>query len=455
MPKNTDDTREMGAERNADAQASPEREKGIPNETATRDAESEADRIPAGNRFRILLAVLLALVLLAGGFYTGLKVQGKRMDTQIEAARNRIMELEIQTGERNSDGSPRVEEDNVAILSGVADLDPETKDMMGDSIQTDANTVLIGEDSLTDESVIVAEFKGGTVNAAEAMAEYDDLVFVLSMDGEDARQNADLFRRAIDSLIARKVAYARAEELGLTEYSEEDESRAAAIAQENNLSQGEVLEDYWRFKLRAEIGKDVSITDDAARKEYDMRAFDEKEYYEREPDEYARALESGEEILYYAAPARSIRYKVVPFSDEDRQAARELLKNGDSESLAAYDALCEKYAEGLSGADRSLTGAKSAVVTASSGQIDIIQASDITTIMGMKKGDLIILRGPDGVAAVACDEAYEAGKREPSQEAIEKIRGEMLDIALDKLYNETVDSWVEQASPVYHDEDLY
>ena len=148
-------------------------------------------------------------------------------DEQIANANQRIAELEGMLTEAGIDP-------NADVFDGAQPLDPAVVSALdgGDVPANDNGVLLEGSDGFgapdaTAAPVVVAEFGDTQVMSDEVLDAYNAEVNRQLLNGQDVSAYADsLLEETLQRVIAEKVERAKAEELGLTELSDED---AAAI----------------------------------------------------------------------------------------------------------------------------------------------------------------------------------------------------------------------------------
>ena len=182
--------------------------------------------------------IVVALVVGGGlGYLLGARPAGDDVvaerDEQIANANQRIQELEAMLVENGIDP-------NADVFSGAQPLDPEVVDALdGGNVPLNSNDALLDDSDSFDqpaatvEPVVVAEFGDVQVMSDEVLDAYNAEVNRQLLNGQDVSAYADsLLEETLQSVVAEKVKYAKAEELGLTTLTEEDEAAIDEAAEE-------------------------------------------------------------------------------------------------------------------------------------------------------------------------------------------------------------------------------
>ena len=254
-----------------------------------------------------LVAVLVVCSLFLGGLFG--YAAANRTNTyreQLDSANARIAELENTMTMIGFSGQSDDADQWVFDDSGIED---EFNDMTGAT--PDNGDAFWGDEGLQSgmldlgdsEPVVVAEFKGGTVMSNEVVEPYNNALAMQVFSYSDADDvSGDVLSQVLGELVADKVLYQHAEELGLTELSDEDKNEIQLTAQETYDQQREFYrtsvdtsgmtqeeadaaveaymkdevgitleglveentKDYWIQKLFAKVCENVTVTDDGA-----------------------------------------------------------------------------------------------------------------------------------------------------------------------------------------------
>ena len=330
---------------------------------ANRD-NTENRKKPASRRRRrrgvpgALVAVLLIAIFFGGlvGFVVANKTNTYR--AQLDTANARITELEnILTMMGFSEG---VSNPSDFIFDDSDDSD-EAADLSGET--ADDSSVLWNEDGLvsgmleeTGEEIIVAEFNGGSLLSSEVISPYNDQLATEAFGFGDAEVDAsETLLMVMENLVADKICYLKAEQMGLTTLTEADtqaiqasceadfkeqmdfyrdsvdltgmtdeEAEAAVITylqDEIGISLEDMVEEatvaYWRSKLFDEVTKDVTVTPEEVQAAYDALLADQQQRFAEYPDDYEFAIMSGETIAYNLDGYRYIKHIQLAFDDPE------------------------------------------------------------------------------------------------------------------------------------------
>lgn len=247
--------------------------------------------------------------------------------------------------------------------------------------EDEGNSALFGEFDTDDESsaepVIVAEFNGGEVTDAEVEEAFEEAVAGYSIGGEDLTDYSGLIlNQVLEELVSKKVAYRKAEELGLTVYSDADEQRIAELAkQEYDRSVGfyteffkaddmteeearaeavsyleinegytvssveeEIRADYWYDRLAEQAVGAITVSDDEITALYNDTWQAQKEQYDADPTAFENDLMSGETVLYYPEGYRAVKQIFLEMDLDAAEKASELrAKLKDADETAAKE----------------------------------------------------------------------------------------------------------------------
>lgn len=327
-----------------------------------------------------LVAGLLVIALFFGGLL-GFVVANKTNTyrTQLEAAQEQITSLQntltLLGFTDGDDASSFIFDD-----SGNSD---EFGDLSGDSFDSDS-TVLWNDDGISGEmledsgeAVVVAEFNGGELLSSEVVEPYNDEIASQAFGFADtSTDSAAILQSVMENLVKDKIAKLKAEELGLTTLTDEDnaaiksemqasfdtqkayyassvdttgmtdEEADAAVTQYMETEVGLTLsgliesekESYWREKLFAEITKDVTATDEEIQAYYDSLLASQTELFTESSDDYEFAILSGEIITYNLEGYRRVKHILLTFDNADDAARAEELTEQIAELDPATDA---------------------------------------------------------------------------------------------------------------------
>ena len=331
--------------------------------TAHKKRRRRARGVPAP-----LVAVLLVIALFFGGFI-GYVVANRTnsYSDQLARAETRVTELEnmlTMMGFSEDDGS--ADEwvfDDSDVSDEFGDLSGQSGDG-GDAFWSESGLITGAIDD-SGEPVVVAEFKGGSVLSTEVIDPYNDALAMEVFNGSDAEDvSSDVLKTVLQELVAEKVLYARAEELGLTSLSDDDlaairesaeayyddqrlfyagsvetagmtdEQAAAAIDDYLNSEVGITLdglieeekESYWMQKLYDYVSQGVTVSDEAIQSAYDDLLASQRELFTESAEEYEYATMVGDPIAYNLEGYRRIKHILLPFdSTETADQAYDLM----------------------------------------------------------------------------------------------------------------------------------
>ena len=305
-----------------------------------------------------LVAALIVIALFFGGligFAASNKTNTYR--AQLEEAQAKITELEntlTMLGFSDSAGSEWVFDDS-GVADELGDLSGFTGSSNADILWNDTD-LMEGMLDYTGESIVVAEFDGGQVTSDEVIEPYNDALAAQVFGFSDASDVAgDTLASVIQSLVAEKVCYQKAESLGLTELSDadlaalnetaqqyfdeqfnfyapsvntdgmsEDEARAAVesyLTNDLGVSVDSLLEelkaDYWREKLYNETVKDVTVTDAELQAAYDQLLAEQKEQFTQYPSDYSFTIMTGQPVVYNLEGYRRVKHILLSFDSTE------------------------------------------------------------------------------------------------------------------------------------------
>lgn len=314
-----------------------------------------------------LVAALLVITLFFGGLL-GFVVANKTNTyrEQLAVSQERITELEnLLTMMGFSEGVSDPDD----FVFDDSDESDELGDLAGDS--ADESSVLWNEDGLVSgllensgEAVVVAEFNGGQLLSTEVIEPYNDQLATEAFGfGDTENGSGDTLQLVMETLVADKISYLKAQELGLTELTDADiaaltaemqvyydeqksfysdsvnvtgmtaEEADAAVEAYLNTEIGITLEglveeekhNYWRTKLFNEVTKSEAATAEEVQAAYDALLADQKARFAEYPDDYEFAIMSGETIAYNLEGYRYVKHILLTFDNpSDAIAVEEL-----------------------------------------------------------------------------------------------------------------------------------
>jgi len=199
----------------------------------------------------------------------------------------------------------------------------------------------------------VAAFDGGYVTVDEAMAEYEYIEYMMSAYGYSMDGYEDYYKQDIaNTMLQDKIVQFKAQELGLTTPTSEQEIELRAAAEENlnmyietyradfeaeDKDETQVLAETIQFltengvtsemlyeqeltyfaanQLFEYVVKDVAVTDEDVKAEFDsLVAADEANY--ADAYYYENALMSGATVYWHPEGFRNVRQVLVAFDDD-------------------------------------------------------------------------------------------------------------------------------------------
>lgn len=327
---------------------------GASQKTAPKKRRRRARGVPTA-----LVAALLVIALFFGGFI-GYVVANRTNSyrDQLAQAQTRVAELEnMLTMMGFSEEGGSADEwvfDDSDVSDEFGDLSGQSGDN-GDAFWGQSGLISgVIEDS--GEPVVVAEFEGGSVLSSEVVDPYNDALAMEVFNGSDADSvSADVLKNVIQELVAEKVLYAHAEELGLTTLSDDDlaaiqegaeayyadqrlfyassvdtagmtdEQAAAAVddylASEVGITVEGLIEEekesYWMQKLYDYVCQSVTVSDEAIQSAYDELLASQRELFTDSSEEYEYATMVGDPITYNLEGYRRIKHILLPFDSTE------------------------------------------------------------------------------------------------------------------------------------------
>ena len=353
----------MGKERPRPQEDAQQRKQGPKAQETRRRRKKRARGVPQALAIALIVVALVVgggLGYLLGARPAGDDVVAER-DEQIANANQRIQELEAMLVENGIDP-------NADVFSGAQPLDPEVVDALdGGSVPLNSNDALLDDSDSFDqptatvEPVVVAEFGDVQVMSDEVLDAYNAEVNRQLLNGQDVSAYADsLLEETLQSVVAEKVKYAKAEELGLTTLTEEDEAaidEAAEERYEQNLAfyiindgtktaeearadavaameadgitlescRADVENEWWEEKLRDYAAQSVTLTDEAVQQVYDQLLAEQEGSFDLNPAQYEYARLYGEStVVYNPAGYRTIKQVLIPFASDDALRVQEI-----------------------------------------------------------------------------------------------------------------------------------
>lgn len=225
---------------------------------------------------------------------------------------------------------------------------------------------LIVKDEEVDKQTVVREIAGKAITKGELeeqteyLLDYYDYMYSLygmTFDRTNEETVASLREEALQSLLQSAVIEHKIAELGLDQFTAEEEAEMTASVEESYSSTAELIKTYMLSdseltgealdaeiekqmvslgygtkaemleserlnraysKLEAEVVKDVTVTEDELTSEYGSRVESARSTYNASPASYGTDLTSGTTPYYTPAGYRYVKHILLTFSDEDQ-----------------------------------------------------------------------------------------------------------------------------------------
>lgn len=289
-------------------------------------------------RKRVFLVMMLAVALIVASSCS-LIVKDAEVDSQtviIEAAGQTYTKGEVS-----------------AMVRNTLDYQAYMYSMYGMSFDpTDATAISSAQDSvistLVQQAVIEQKQaeKGLDTFTEEELAEMQTTAETDYQTYVDAVMNSDFADTELTGEELDAAVAARMTEYGYPTVDElVEQARSTAAAE----------------KLKADVVKDVTVTDDEVKAEYDTRVEEAKTNYETTPASYGTAVQNGSTVYYTPAGYRYVKHILRNFSEEDSTAISTIeTQISDKQSqLSNVDASLTEMGEDAS-ADDEATAAQRA-----------------------------------------------------------------------------------------------
>lgn len=327
-------------------------------------------RMSLGGGHRLIIIALLVGAL--GGYLAGHGAQNGTLverETQLANANSRIADLESALTMMGVDPNQEVFEDLTPLVEGatVGDLVGELTPVANNNALVEGGDMLAQSEDAQQEPQVVAEFDGVQVMSDEVLDVYNASVNSLLLNGQDVSEFADsLLEQALNTVVTDKIRYLKAEELGLTTLTAEDEAAidaqaqaqyesylefymfegiddetALAEAEERLAADGNSLEDlreqyaqdWWEQKLQDYVTADLTVTDEALEETYALYLEQQRDLYDADPAQYELARRyGGQTVTYNPEGYRTIKLIFLPFDTETSMRVSEI--NGKLFELA-------------------------------------------------------------------------------------------------------------------------
>ena len=309
-------------------------------------------------------ALLVVLALICGGVagYLG----GSRFSSaakKLAEAEQRIEEYELMFAELYTE---QYEDEKAAEEAAEAENN-------GTAALTGTNVI----ESEVAEVFVVVEYDGGTIMSDEVAPRYEQALSDHAMAGEEVSAvTGDILNGVLEDMARERIAYIKAQELGFTEYTDQDMKAIDALAQaeydgtvkfhaggstdeaaiastRQYLADAEgytlesvragIEQDYWQTKLYDYIIADVKVDADDISALYNERLAQQQEAFEADPSAFEAALMNGEIVVYNPAGYRTV--KQIFFALDEASAARAAEINAQLETETDETVRAELQAE--------------------------------------------------------------------------------------------------------------
>ena len=331
-------------------------------------------RRPRGVPKAVAIALIVVALVVGGGL--GYLLGGRsdssllaEREEQIANANQRIDELESVLVDNGIDP-------NADVFDGAQSmLDPDVVSALtGADEPVNANNVFLDDsDALTStpaptaEPAVVAEFGDVQIMSNEVIDAYNAEVNRQLLNGQDVSAYADsLMDETLDSIVTEYVKRAKAEELGLTTLTAEDEAaideavqarfeqdlafytrnngtmtaeEARADAIESMASDGiteetiraEIEAEWWEEKLRDYATQNITVSDEQIQQTYEDDLAEQRTAYDANPGQYEYARLYGETVVVYnPAGYRTFKQVLIPFDVTSSMRVNEIIFTLDS-----------------------------------------------------------------------------------------------------------------------------
>ncbi len=355
-----------------------------------------------------------------------------------------------------------------------------------------------------DPEAIAAEFDGGVVTAAEAAEEYQTLSSYYEMLGsQPGEYEEDAKTTVLDGLVEKKLLAKKAEDLGLTDFTDEEkaeiEAQGAADYEENLryymdfraeegkseeetraeteaylASTGYTLESAVeearqsaiQQRLYDYVTSQYSMDDSQLRELYDQQLESAELAYAADYSEYEMDIEAGRAVVWNPEGVRRVQAVLIPFdADQGAQylSLSAAMDAGEDEQAgldALYEALEPTAQQAL---DRLNAGEDIAALMAEYGSLGPAEGCCVTpegalygdeflkAALALEKiGDLSgIVRTSGGLCILRYASDIAAGPV-PFEQAADGLRGGYEDEEKLNQYNAAVTQWIADAHVQYH-----
>lgn len=443
-----------------------------------------------------LVALMVVLALLCGcalGYMGGTRLSRTAKD--LKQAQQRIEEYDLLLAQLSTDESEN------EILADLPSQEPA-----GD----EGLAALSGEEMTTfaGEPQVVAQFDGGTILSDEAAQRYEAALADSAFSGEDvSNRTGEILTQVLHDMVGEKLAYLKAQEMGLLPYDEADQramdaqaqsefddtvkfyaedasSEAALQAARQYLEQEEgitletvrddVEQDYWQTKLFNRVTENLDVSADDITALYNQLLTEQQAEFEADTDAFETALLGGETVVYYPAGYRTVKWISFELDETAAQRAEEIRAQLETETDEETRTTLQQELDGLYGALQS--EAEDALGTISGGgdfdQVAASLGSDGATYYVSEKTTLwppevvqaaMALANPgdisqavvteDGVYIVRFIANVEAGAV-PLSNVSTRLTTQTREQKAQQAYDDQVETWISEANVTYFPENM-
>ncbi len=298
------------------------------NKTVGKHQRIEAEK-PAKTGVPFAVTILLVVMALASGC-----VAGYFYGTNFSETAHKLAEAEQTIGEYE------------LMFAGfyTDEYQSETEEEEAARQENEGTAALTGENVIYTEEAevyVVVQYDGGDITNEEALPVYEQALSDYAIIGEDVSVNSDIILdEVLFDMASERIAYKKAVELGLTEYSnkelaeieaeaeaeynatvsfyaggETDEEIIAQTAQYLADEEGYTLEsvrtekmnEYWHVKLYNHVASGVKVDADDIAAQYNSRLNTQQAAYDADPTAFENDLMNGEIVVYYPAGYRTVK----------------------------------------------------------------------------------------------------------------------------------------------------
>ena len=302
-----------------------------------------------------LAVILLLVAVLAAGLILGYVFRARLFPGLYPAATPQAADATAPGDGDDQDAEPLSAAEAAGLLSGDADAAALSEPV------ADAQEIANDELSYSvDTPVVAAVYDGGQVLVSEVLDAYSEEVNAFLLDGMPVTgEDLDALEEVLRQVTEQRVARVKAEEMGLTTITEEEQaqlqdaaearfealvaSAASDLQAGENLSAeaarteairqlsesegidqasilGRLEENLWQEKLYAELTGDVTLAEETLENAYEALTEEQKAAFDAYTDDYEYARLNGELVAYNPAGYRKVRHILLPLEGEALEA---------------------------------------------------------------------------------------------------------------------------------------